>query len=72
MFGPVFYHVVNELTLISNHQRETPLMKITIEQQKDRWYAVLIDGQPEIVLWSTVAAAQRRALALLNGCPTVH
>jgi hypothetical protein len=47
-------------------------MKITIEQQKDRWFAVSIDGVPEIVLWSTVAAAQRRVLALLQGCPTVQ
>jgi hypothetical protein len=47
-------------------------MKVTIEQQKDRWFAVIVDGVPEAVLWSTVAAAQRRALALLQGCPTVQ
>lgn len=47
-------------------------MKIRIEQQTDQWFAITIDGVRELVLWSTVAAAQRRALALLRGAPAIH
>lgn len=47
-------------------------MKIQIQQQSDKWFAISIDGVRELVLWSTVAAAQRRALALLRGAPAIH